>query len=261
MEKARNTAMLGLKVLVPLGLCLILLAAIRSEYQHAVLTTLNYFMPDSYRYLYEIEKDSRRIQGIKLEEYSRYYQKLARHKPQLSEGHELSGFCYFYSGDNLRAIVSFRRALELNPNIYWYHANLGIVLFKSGDYRQAIEALRQALKAKPAEAIAFLVRSKTYRDVLADAAYSDVPLEARADRLYRAVYQLLVLSYYRSGDMQNAFGCAREAYARLGDPDQFFQYFVRLSAVRLQQSAQGLSTPPVSLPDQFDGHAVQVRLF
>ena len=47
------------------------------------------------------------------------------------------------------AIASYRRALELDPELAETHHNLGHVYFSLGQYREAVQEYRQAIRLAP----------------------------------------------------------------------------------------------------------------
>ncbi len=52
-------------------------------------------------------------------------------------------------GDMAEAVVSFKRAIEMNPKLFQSYNNLGATYFKTGDYAQAEGDFSAALRLKP----------------------------------------------------------------------------------------------------------------
>jgi tetratricopeptide (TPR) repeat protein len=55
------------------------------------------------------------------------------------------GYYYCELRDYDKAVVSFRKAIELNPDRFDYYNNLGLALFKAGRNHEAIMAFQQSL--------------------------------------------------------------------------------------------------------------------
>ncbi|HEY3134547.1 MAG TPA: tetratricopeptide repeat protein [Blastocatellia bacterium] len=52
-------------------------------------------------------------------------------------------------GDTAQAVVSFKRAIEMNPKLFQSYNNLGATYFKTGDYAQAEANFSAALRLRP----------------------------------------------------------------------------------------------------------------
>ena len=61
---------------------------------------------------------------------------------------------YRQQGDPARAIVTYRKALEIRPNEQGVLLNLGLALAEAGDFANAIETYRRSLAADPAQPLA-----------------------------------------------------------------------------------------------------------
>src|SRR5439155_1082346 len=61
---------------------------------------------------------------------------------------------YRQQGDPARAIVTYRKALEIRPNEPGVLLNLGLALAEAGDFANAIETYRRSLAADPAQPLA-----------------------------------------------------------------------------------------------------------
>jgi tetratricopeptide (TPR) repeat protein len=55
------------------------------------------------------------------------------------------GYYYYELGDYDKAVISFRKAIELNPDSFDYYNNLGLALYQAGRNNEAIIAFQQSL--------------------------------------------------------------------------------------------------------------------
>ncbi len=74
-----------------------------------------------------------------------------------------------------RALARFRKAIEIDPNLWEAHYNLGVVLRRRGRMEEASAAFQQALAINPAASEPLLAS--------AEVAYAEGDLDAAADRL------------------------------------------------------------------------------
>lgn len=66
------------------------------------------------------------------------------------------GLAYSEQGDHQQAIVSFKRALEIDPTLEGAHLNLGISYFKLKSFDSAINTFQQILDRTPDDSSAFI---------------------------------------------------------------------------------------------------------
>ncbi len=84
-------------------------------------------------------------------------EKALRLDPELAEGHYARGFLLWTPASHFaheQAIQEYKRAIELNPNLYDVHRQLALVSMHIGLFEQAHEEFRKALALDPSNRIA-----------------------------------------------------------------------------------------------------------
>lgn len=80
-----------------------------------------------------------------LEEARSELEKALIYCDDLSGVHTNWGYYYYHLQDYNNAVVSFRKAIELNPDSFDYYNNLGLALYQAGRNEEAIMAFKQSL--------------------------------------------------------------------------------------------------------------------
>jgi tetratricopeptide (TPR) repeat protein len=257
MKKSFKILILVGKIAFSAALFVFILSGIRQAYRQAKVTTLNHFMPSSFDYLLAVEKDPGAVNRIELEKYELYYQKVARYQPALAEAHALLGFCQYHLGKKKKAVMSFEKAVELNPQIFWFSYNLAATSFQEGDYLQAVQSLKTALATKPQVLLFFMSRSKIYQDLLRGLADPASEMKTRIKAGYCDAYKMLVLSFYHLKSFGETSRAAQAGLdASVGD-EAFFCRYRELSLKALKELknslgfGRGESEPLVSEKKEF----------
>ena len=84
-----------------------------------------------------------------LQECERICKKILLKKPDHPDTLHLLGLAAYQAGQINEAINNFRRAVKLNPQVYFYHNNLGLALDAQGLTEEAIDCYKQTIKLKP----------------------------------------------------------------------------------------------------------------
>ena len=84
-----------------------------------------------------------------LQECERICKKILLKKPDHPDTLHLLGLAAYQAGQINEAINNFRRAVELNPQVYFYHNNLGLALDAHGLTEEAIDCYKKTIKFKP----------------------------------------------------------------------------------------------------------------
>ena len=87
-----------------------------------------------------------------------FYKKMQQYLPDNAEGHFLAGYCSYQLEETQKAILSYKKAVELNPSFFWSAYDLGVIYFKKGDYENAALTFEHALNADPAKTL-FIVEN------------------------------------------------------------------------------------------------------
>jgi tetratricopeptide (TPR) repeat protein len=254
-------ALLG-KAVFSAVLFVFLLSGMWQAYRQAKVTTLNHFMPSSFDYLFAVEKDPGQVNRIKLEKYELYYQKVARHKPALAEAHAFLGFCQYHLGKKKRAVVSFKKAVELNPQVFWFPYNLVAAFFKEGNYLAAADSFKSALGTNPETILRFMSRSKIYQDLLRELADPAAQMQTRIKTGYRDCYQMLILSLYHLGNFEETLRYAQAGLGVSVGDEAFFYRYAGLSLKALKEGKTGQEIRGKAAVSQLpEEEGFHVRLF
>jgi len=91
--------------------------------------------------------------------YADYYENLLQVFPQSADAHGVLGFCYHYLGDDQKAKESFKKAIQGDPDYFWYYYDLAILNINDHDYHASLELLLNAIQLKPQTNIQVLAAS------------------------------------------------------------------------------------------------------
>ncbi len=106
------------------------------------------------------------LEGLgKLKEAERSYRKAIEIKPDLPEAHANLGNILRDLGELQEAEVSTRKAIEINPNFANAHANLGNILRDLGELQEAEVSTRKAIEINPYFAYAHANLGNILRDL------------------------------------------------------------------------------------------------
>ena len=155
---------------------------------------LNFYLPD-FTILKKIVKDPANINASQLEAYKTYYEKAADFFPEIAEIQGMLGFIYFHLGDETKAKMSYRRAIELNPGFFWFHYNFGVVFFKNGEFDKAAVLFKQALNTNFKFNLEVLTSSGVYQQIFwPDQTWQGFSAEQSLKKAYRECERLLKVS-------------------------------------------------------------------
>jgi len=71
----------------------------------------------------------------------------------------------FKAGDYEKAVVAYKEAIRLQPDIAWVHVNLGYAFSELGRHQEAVVAYKEAIRLEPGEAMAYYNLGFTYRQL------------------------------------------------------------------------------------------------
>lgn len=92
-------------------------------------------------------------------------QTLFSHAIEVTDGNEIAhgnlGALYSERGDVTRALLHYRKALDIKPEKSETHQNIAVVLSDNGRYEEAIELFQQAIRLNPKHVIAHVNLAET----------------------------------------------------------------------------------------------------
>ncbi len=169
------------------------------------INKLNAIKPASFRFLIEFARQPERFNAQGLLPYLYFYQTMTDYFPGLAEAHGMLGFGLYYLGKYPKAAADFKKAIELQPDFFWFYYDLGVIYFKQGNYEQAIASLQSALKTDPQKALDFIKNSSVvYKSILLEDKSWALQTKERLGDGYRRAYKLLLLSYDHLNNFRGA---------------------------------------------------------
>lgn len=125
--------------------------------------------------------------------------------PKIALAHDVLGFCYFRTGDYLRAVESYKMAIELSPQTGRFAYDTALALERANKPNEAVAYAELAAKADPSVAMNHYLLGKLYSK-LEKKPESIRELEAavQLDPSLDYPYYLLARMYMRIGDTAKA---------------------------------------------------------
>ncbi len=195
---------------------------------------LNEIMP-SFGYLNAYEEKQGAFDKEKADAYIRYYEKVNEFLPNQADVYSALGFCYYYAGKKDKAIAFFKKAIEVNPHVFWFDYNLGVIYYKQAQYAKSAQYLKSAIEKKPELALAFAGYSRVYRRIAHRVANYKERLEHGITQGYDDAFALLTLSYYRQQDYAQAYAIAGYAYQISEERKDFFLYYAGMASFKMRE--------------------------
>jgi TolB-like protein/Flp pilus assembly protein TadD len=151
--------------------------------------------------------------------------------PDLAEGHKALGLCFTTSGQNRRAMESYRRALELTPNYWEAINNVAVIYSDFGLYDEAIRMHKRAFTLSPNERYHRINIAENYIN-LGEHEIAEVWLRAAEERDPENPYidQIRVYLLHAKGDIAAGYTAA-EALADRYPGDHAVHMTAALSAI------------------------------
>lgn len=135
-----------------------------------------------------------------------------------------TGASYYNRGEYEKAIVAYKRAIEINPDSTEVHFHLGMAYSSLGKYKEAVEAYTRAVRIKPDYAAAYYNLGH---------AYSNLNRHDKAIKAFRQsiqyepenveAYLALANAYFDSGKEERAVDTFEAAISR--KPDDPYAYY------------------------------------
>lgn len=127
------------------------------------------------------------------EKYLGYFKTASKILPQLGAARGMMGYCYYHMGNLPEAARQYERAVNLNPQFFWWHYNLGIIYAQQGKYAEAESAMKKAFECSPSDSIMYINSAKIYRELNKHADELKYNTEEGLRKGYRSVSQILVM--------------------------------------------------------------------
>ena len=127
------------------------------------LASLDSLRPYSFRYLCTPVN----LNQLKIDEV--YFEHVRAHfGSRVPEVSALLGYCAYQRKDFDRALSFYKKAMEENPQVFWYPYNLGVIYLRQDRYADALSMFKTALSMGPKDTISLSFSSKVYVPILVD---------------------------------------------------------------------------------------------
>ena len=153
------------------------------------ITQLNYLIP-SFAPLAAFGQGQGAARSIDWDRYVDYYEKVAELMPRRSDVYVFLGYCYFYRGQKEQAIVSFEKAVLLDPRSFWAYYNIAVMTAQDGNCQTAAAAFGRAMDVPVQETAKLMYTSKLYTDLGLGGANPAQFIEQHLKAAYLNAYQL-----------------------------------------------------------------------
>ena len=158
--------------------------------------------------------------------FMRYYNRIIVRFPKRSDAYGMLGYCSFHLNKIDEAIDYYKKAIEINPDFFWFNYNLGILYFKKSEYKQAVGYLMNTVRNDPNPSLDFISGSRDIYWVVLSKTIKDSKDIINQMRLgHEKVFILAILSNYYLKNYQEMLQVSRVALERkVGSPGQFNYY-------------------------------------
>ncbi|MBL8013980.1 MAG: tetratricopeptide repeat protein, partial [Candidatus Omnitrophica bacterium] len=174
----------------------------RQEVQdRSKMIMLNVLMPKDFEGLVAFVTPGQRADNVDWIGYLSYFEFAASvlPVPLNADAYAMSGFCQFHQGKADEAVVSYTRALEINPIFVPTYYNLAVLRFRAGEYAQASELISRMLALNAELSFKVIASSKIYADIIGEVPAFDFTKTMAG--LYVDALRILVASQYRIGQI------------------------------------------------------------
>lgn len=135
-----------------------------------------------------------------------------------------TGASYYNRGEYEKAIVAYKRAIEINPDSTEVYFHLGMAYSSLGKYKEAVEAYTRAVRIKPDYAAAHYNLGHAYSNLNRhDKAIKAFRQSIQYDPDNVEAYLALANAYFDSGNEERAVNTFEAAISR--KPDDPYAYY------------------------------------
>ena len=168
----------------------VVLAHVSVNYDKTRLKALNDAQP-SFAALVDFAVKPTHDQTALIEPYTRYFKIAVSYLPKGPTPNAMLGYCYYYSGNKIKALRLLRRSTTLIPKCFWFYYNTAVIYFNDRQVKEAARYLQMALDASPQESARLMMTSKIYSDLLNLAVERHINPAADLGRGYARAHEML----------------------------------------------------------------------
>ena len=205
------------------------------------IRALNSIMPKSFATLLTESGPGKKINDVDLKAYMRFYQRVTEFFPEQADAYAMLGFCYFNKGDIARAIVMYRKAFDLNNQVFWINYNLGVLYAIANQDQEAENYLKRATVADPKNTLNFVVSSNViFRSLMMDAGITLDSLRKNLNQGYFQAHLLLLIVEDRQKEFSEMLLTAQNAINLNFPRKEIFFYYAGYASLQLQDFTQAV---------------------
>ena len=163
------------------------------DFTYANMSALNYLKPHPIGYLWDLTflADNPVVDKNKIRCYLDYYEELLKLFPCLWEDYGVLGYCYFYLGEQDKAIEFLKRGITLSPHCFVNYYNLAMIYIQQSHYHQAADLLHRGLNEPAVKTLTFLTNSQMVYLPLVEA-----HLKSESGLLAQHIYQIYQSAFF-----------------------------------------------------------------
>ncbi len=187
---------LFLKRSMILYLIALLLLGVIIDHNRIKLKTINY-LAVPINYMVELSEGEAPLDLWKLRDHMRFYDKVAVYLPNSVMAYGLLGFCHYKLGNEKKAISLLKKAIENNPNYFWFHYNLGLIYLKRQKTEKALLAFQKGYMVNP-EGSKYLLLASRLHQRKRDESLSEKEFLKAEDKILQQIDDKLGKGYERT---------------------------------------------------------------
>jgi len=182
-----------------------------------------------------------RVKDTEYYSYLQFYKTIVDFFPERADAHSLLGYLYYIYGDTRGAMKSYEKAIQNNPEVFWFHYNLGLLHYGLKDYKKASELLGRSLEKTADDTMQYIVSSKiVYLSIVMSRPLFGQQIRLRLQKGYQDAYRMLILSYLNNRDYQSMLNAVTQAIQNEIAPQADYFYYGSLAHFHLKNYDQAV---------------------
>lgn len=195
----------------------------------------NYYMRANILYLIQSVEGKTDFDPEELKKITQYYETSAQYLDQEADVFGVLGVCYFYLNDRAKSIETLNKAIEINPNFFWYHYDLAAIYYNQKNYSQALISFENAVKIQPAQTLQAIGDSKKIYWPLFGGLANINKLRTRLVEGYWQSYKIMTYICLDQKKYSEAIGYATYAINAKLDQNGEFYFLAGMAYYKLNQ--------------------------
>ncbi len=102
---------------------------------------------------------------VNIDQHEKYYNKLITLFPAMHEVYGTLGYLHYRNGNISTALSFYKKAMDLNPQFFWYPYDMAIIFMNNKRYQEAAALFQYALNVNPVNSVISIMQSKVYQQI------------------------------------------------------------------------------------------------